>query len=405
MSKGAAGTTRLETTTVVIVGGGPAGLVLGHVLQREGIPFVILERHRRDELGGPPKAGVVEYRTVQLLAAEGIAGGVLTFDAENSCCEFRTPGESIVFDYGALTGGRPHFIYPQHQLVARLGEALLAVGSDVRFDAAVTGVEQDGDGVTVALAGGGDEAAAIRGEVVVGCDGARSTIAASLSEAEVTEQLLPVRWLAVIGNAPPLEPHTIYAAHPRGFGGHMRRGPAQTRYYLEVPVADTVADWPEERIRGELSERLGVGRRLDTVPFVEPTLLDLRMRMITPLQQGRIYLTGDAAHLITPAGGKGMNLAIQDAVELAHGLVDQFGPRRSGARLAAYSQTRLPAIWRAQAFSSWMLRLILAGSDVGRGEAEVPFGRGLREGWVSALQHDPLLGRWFAHAYAGVDPP
>jgi p-hydroxybenzoate 3-monooxygenase len=183
----------------------------------------------------------------------------------------------------------------------------------------------------------------------------------------------------------------------------MRRGPTQTRYYLEVAGADGLDAWPEARIRDELCLRLDVPGQLDDVAFVEPTLVDLRMRMLTAMQRGRVFLAGDAAHLITPAGGKGMNLAIQDAVELAHGLAEQLGPRADGERLAAYSATRLPSIWRTQAFSSWMLRLILAGSDRAPDDPAAPFGRGLREGWVSALQHDPLLARWFAHAYAGVD--
>jgi p-hydroxybenzoate 3-monooxygenase len=186
----------------------------------------------------------------------------------------------------------------------------------------------------------------------------------------------------------------------------MRRGHGQARYYLEVPAGDTLTDWPEQRIRDELAVRLGVPGRLDAVPFGEAMLLDLRMRVTEPMQQGRLYLAGDAAHLITPAGGKGMNLAIQDAVELARGLAG-----RDGMRLAGYSQRRLPAIWRAQAFSSWFLRILLASLRDGAmpgpampGPAMAGgFARGLRDGWVHALQHDQLLARWFAHAYAGVD--
>jgi p-hydroxybenzoate 3-monooxygenase len=186
----------------------------------------------------------------------------------------------------------------------------------------------------------------------------------------------------------------------------MRRGPAQTRYYLEIPGTDVAADWPEPRVRHELAARLGIGRPLDA-PLGEMGILDLRVRVIEPMQQGSLFLAGDAAHLITPAGGKGMNLAIQDGIELAHGLIERFGPRRDGTRLSAYSRTRLPAIWRTEAFSNWFLHVLLTSLRDGKEpSAAVPggFSRGLRHGWIAALQNDPLFARWFAHAYAGVDP-
>ncbi len=187
----------------------------------------------------------------------------------------------------------------------------------------------------------------------------------------------------------------------------MRRGPDQTRYLLEIPGTDTAAGWPGQRARGELAARLGVGARLDDVPLGEFGLLDMRVRMIEPMQQDRLFLAGDAAHLITPAGGKGMNLAIQDAVVLAHGLIERFGPGNDHRRLSAYSRTRLPHIWRTQAFSNWHLHLILTSLQDGQEPpAAVPggFAQGLRQGWIAALQNDPLFARWFAHAYAGVDP-
>jgi p-hydroxybenzoate 3-monooxygenase len=311
----------------------------------------------------------------------------------------------VVFDYGALTGGRPHYVYPQHELVARLCDELVAVDGDIRFGIEVTGVDHGDDAVTLSVVDAAGVAATIRCQVVAGCDGARSVIAAALSASRVEEESLPVRWLAMLGTTPPLEGHTIYAAHPRGFAGQMPRGPSITRFYLEVPATDSLADWPEVRIRNELSERLLVPGRLDDVEFIDPSLVDLRMRMTTPMDDGRLFLAGDAAHLITPAGGKGMNLAIQDAVELATGLIDSFGPRGDDDRLSRYSATRVPAVWRTQAFSRWMLRLILAGSDDSTGkDSGSTFGAGLRQGWVSALQHDPQLARWFAYAYAGVDP-
>jgi p-hydroxybenzoate 3-monooxygenase len=287
--------------------------------------------------------------------------------------------------------------------VAQLCDALVAADADFRFEATVERVEQDGDGATVTMTDAQGRTSTLTGAAVVCCDGARCLFADAIPDARVVELSMPVRWLAVIGTAPPLVPHTIYAAHPRGFAGHMRRGPTQTRYYLEVSVLDTLDDWPEERTRAELTDRLCLDGELDAVGFVDASFLDLRMRVIDPIQHGRVFLAGDAAHVISPAGAKGMNLAIQDAVELAHGLIERFGPEADGARLEAYSATRLPAIWRAQAFSNWMLRLILAGSEEPVTDGGPTFGRGLRQGWISSLQHDRLLATWFAHAYAGAD--
>lgn len=393
------------STTVAIVGAGPAGLVIAHLLQRAGIDFVLLERLLQSDMENLAKAGAVEYRTVELLKSVGLSPNPLEFKATNYCCEFRTPEESVVFDYGTLTGDRPHYVYPQHELVARLCDALQAVGGDIRFGCMVTGLDHDRDGVTLSVVDATGGPATLRCQVVAGCDGGRGVVAGSLRGCQVVEQMLAVRWLAVLGKTPPLEPHTIYAAHPRGFAGQMRRLPSLTRFYLEVPATDTIADWTETRVREELTTRLLVPGRLADVEFIEPSLVDLRMKMTTPMQDGPVFVAGDAAHVITPAGGKGMNLAIQDAVELAQGLVERFGPTSDAGRLERYSETRLAAIWRAQAFSRWMLRLILAGSDEAAGQADATsFGAGLRQGWVSALQHDPTLARWFSYAYAGVDP-
>lgn len=293
----------------MIVGAGPAGLVVAHVLRRAGIPLVVLERQMRAELGGRAKAGLIEHRMVGLLESVGIAGDILRFEVENHRCEFRTPEARVILDYGSLTGGRPHYIYPQHALVRRLSDALIGDGVEIRFGATVTGVRPDASGVTLDMTDARDRSQ-LRGDVVIGCDGPRSVIATALDQARVVEERIPVRWLGVIGEAPPLEPHTIYAAHPRGFTGQMRRGPRLTRYFLEVDAADGLDDWPEQRIRDELSRRLGVDSRLDDVPLVTPTFVELRVLMTEPMQQGRVYLAGDAAHLITPAGGKGMTLAI-----------------------------------------------------------------------------------------------
>jgi p-hydroxybenzoate 3-monooxygenase len=266
-------------------------------------------------------------------------------------------------------------------------------------------VRRTPDGAVITAFEPGGRRVEVTAEVVIGCDGARGVVGAAMRGVVVREKTLPARWLVVVAHRAPLAEHTIYAAHPRGFAAHIRRGARETRYYLEASPTDGPVDWPPDRVRHELGERLGVPGELDDLPLGEVGFLDLRMRVREPMADGPVFLAGDAAHLITPAGGKGMNLAIQDAVELAHGLIDRFrnADRR---RLDHYSATRLPAIWRAQAFSSWFLRLILSGGSGesgGRTESH-GFDRGLREGWISALRADPALAAWFAHAYAGVDP-
>jgi p-hydroxybenzoate 3-monooxygenase len=207
---------------VAIVGAGPAGLVVAHLLQREAIPFVVFERQTLAELGRP-KAGLVEYRTVQLLAADGIAGSIVHFTTENHRSEFRTPNESVLLEYAALTGGRPHYIYPQHELVQRLSGALTAAGGEVRFSHTVRAVTQDSGGAVLSVEGPDGEPSQVQYEAVVGCDGSSSLVSAAMTQAQVNEQLLPGRFLVMVAAAPPLEKHTIYAAHPRGFAGQMRR--------------------------------------------------------------------------------------------------------------------------------------------------------------------------------------
>lgn len=387
-------------TDVVVVGAGPAGLVLAWLLQRAGVDTVVVEQQPRHELGLLPKAGIVEHRTVELLTAEGLAGGVLPFAAENRRCEFRTADESVVIDYAELTGDRPHYVFPQHELVARVAASFLERGGRVLFERRVLGVEQDAGGARVCTTGPQGEEELVA-DVVVGCDGAGSAVARSVA-GHVTrhDRQHPMRMLVISAAMPPLVDHTIYAAHPRGYAAHMRRLPEVTRLYLEIPRDGSPADWPVPRLREELGRRLGVGDALAGVELPEVDVIDLRVRVTTPMQHGRVFLVGDAAHLITQAGGKGMNLAIGDAVELAHGLVERHGG--DGSRAERYSATRLPVIWRTEAFSDWFLHIMCA--PPGAGDERDGFGLGLREGWVSTLQRDPLLRRWFAHAYAGVDP-
>jgi p-hydroxybenzoate 3-monooxygenase len=193
----------------------------------------------------------------------------------------------------------------------------------------------------------------------------------------------------------------------------MQRGPELTRFMLEVPRTDTIAEWPDDRIWAELQQRLHADGEpaLAQGPFVERDVLDLRVRVIEPMHDRRLYLAGDAAHLITPAGGKGMNLAIQDALELGLALRERYANDPQGNCLADYSNRRLPAIWRTQEFSNWMLTLLHAGMS--QSDSSAPnrrsgepseFAYRLRRARLQELITNPQLRGWFAHAYAGVDP-
>jgi p-hydroxybenzoate 3-monooxygenase len=412
-----------QRTLVVIVGAGPAGLVVAHRLLLAGVPCLVFERDSKTQLLARTKAGMIEHRTVQALAPYGLAAPILERGSTNRVVEFRFEGAPYVFDYGALTGGLGHFVYPQHLLVQDWIAAYEAAGGALQFSTEVVGLERlsgsPGDAVFDAhrarvwvRSAAGQYAVDCRAVVVAA--GANAEL--GFEGIETYEHAHPFRWLATMLEAPPLGERTVYALHRRGFSAHLRRSAELTRYYLEVPLGDGVEDWPDERLRAELSTRLGVPEARLLGRFLERAVLSLRVQVREPLQQGCVYLTGDAAHLITPAGGKGMNLAIQDSLELAEGLIDHLA-RGSPQRLQEYSERRLPVIWRYQEFSQWLVTLYSGGvlaqgasgpTTAAQGAAQgavlgSSFARRLQRAQLERLFADPAFARWFAHRYAGVD--
>ena len=387
----------LRDPVVCIVGAGPAGLVTAHLLRRAGISFVVLERQEADGLRARVKAGLIEHRTVELLRAYGLAGPILERGGRVGVIEFRAGGQAVVLDYAGLCGGRGSYTHPQHELVADWAGQLLAAGGDLRFGVQVTGVEQSEDGAVV-RAVRGTVPVTIECEAVVAGDGAGS----SLSDgAAAVSAVYPARWLTLIAAVPPSAGGAIYGLHARGFAGQFHRSAALTRFMLEVPAGEGYGQWDDDRIWAELDQRLAAAGRpaIGRGEFTERDILDHRVRVCDPMQHGRVFLAGDAAHLITPAGGKGMNIAIQDAVELSHGLIECYGGRGDGRRLGRYTQVRLPQVWRYQEFSNLMLSLFNVG--VAGGNAD--FSYALRRARLGLIMNDPQFGRWFAHAYVGVD--
>jgi p-hydroxybenzoate 3-monooxygenase len=375
---------------------------VAHLLRRANTSFVVLERQQADELRARVKAGMIEHRTIELLRAHDLAEPILRNGSRIGICEFRADGDAYVLDYAALCGGRGHHIYPQHALVGDWAEQLLAARGDLRFGVRVVGIEQAEDGVRVRAVGPDNVTLTIESEVVACCDGAASAFAGYGNEASAP---VPFRWLSLIVEAPQTSRGTIYGLHRSGFAGQMHRSPTMTRFMLEVPRDDGPADWPDDRIWAELDQRLAVEGKppIGRGEIIERDVLDHRVRVRDPMQNGRVFVAGDAAHLITPAGGKGMNIAIQDAAELATGLCARFGEANDARRLERYSETRLPHVWRQQEFSNLMLGLFNAGTEACADPEATRFAYGLRRARLDQIVRDPHFSRWFARAYAGVD--
>ncbi|GAA1345759.1 4-hydroxybenzoate 3-monooxygenase [Catellatospora bangladeshensis] len=348
---------------VGIVGAGPAGLTLGNLLGQAGIPCVVLERGTREHIENRPRAGVIEHRAVQMLARHGLADRLLREADRHGACEFRVDGRAHEVDYSSLYDGQTHYVYPQQEVVKDLVGAYTAAGGDIRFgvtDVAVHGVDTPCPSLTWTSADG--RAQRLECSFIAGADGFHGVTRRSIPAGAVQEfsHQHGIEWLSILAEAPPSTHKVIYALHPDGFAGHMLRSPTVSRYYLQVPVGESVDAWPDERVWAELRKRLALRDSdwsLTEGRIVEKRILDMRSHVVEPMNHGRLYLLGDAAHIITPVGAKGMNLALHDAEVLAAALTAHH---RSGddSGLRSYSDVCLRRVWRAQEFSQWMVFMI-----------------------------------------------
>jgi p-hydroxybenzoate 3-monooxygenase len=385
------------STKVCIIGAGPAGMLLSNLLLRAKIECLVVDRLSREEIFSRARAGLIEHRNVELLKTYGLADRMLLEGHAHSCIEFRAGGKGFLFDYAKLCGGRSSWVYPQQELVSDLPDAVLRAGGDIRFGVPAEKIELGAHPIVTCNGG----KLVIDCDFVVGCDGFHGVSRTAIPNGALREfaRQYEFEWLAVLVQAPPSSAHAIYALHPRGFAGHMLRNATQSRFYLQVDQNSAVEDWPDQRIWTELGIRMAKdGWVLNKGPVIARSLLEMRSYVGEPMQYERLFLVGDAAHIITPAGGKGMNLAIQDAEELAQGLRALYASRDEN-RLGRYSATRLPRVWQAMEFSNWMIEVMHAAST---DRSDAAYTLRLQEARLEHLARKGSLAADFAEAYVGL---
>ena len=355
-----------ERTQVGIVGAGPAGLVLGQLLHEAGIDNVILEARPREYVEQRVRAGVLEQGTVDLLRRMGLGErldreGIVHHGIE---LRFRHKGHRIAMS--DLTGGRAIWIYGQQEVVKDLINARHDTGRPLLFEVdgvALHGIDSDSPRITYSHDGEDHELAC---DVIAGCDGFHGISRPAIPEGALSiyDHVYPFGWLGILARVAPSTEELIYANHERGFALHSLRSPELSRLYIQCDPHDDIANWPDERIWEEMHRRFEAdGFTLNEGPIVEKGITPMRSFVVEPMQYGRLYLAGDAAHIVPPTGAKGLNLAVHDVSVLADALVEWFGSG-DGSKLENYSATCLRRVWRVQHFSWWMTSMLHRVSDV-----------------------------------------
>jgi p-hydroxybenzoate 3-monooxygenase len=348
-------------TQVGIVGAGPAGLLLSHLLHLHGIESIVVEARSRDYVEQRVRAGVLEQGTVDLLVGSG-AGERLKREAlVRDGIELRFAGRRHPLNLRELSGGRAYTIYAQQEIVKDLITVRLAADGRILFDAVDASVRDfDTTAPCIRFRHGGAEME-LQCDFIGGCDGFHGVCRPSMPAGALTvfERVYPFGWLGTLVEAETPEQETVYAWHERGFGFFNRRSPTLTRHFLQVAPDEDLANWPDRRIWDELRVRLATddGWEVTEGPVLNRNITEMRSFVVEPMRHGRLYLAGDAAHIVPPTGAKGLNLAVADVRVLARALGDYYATGRIDL-LDAYSATCLRRIWRVEHFSWWMTSML-----------------------------------------------
>ncbi len=354
-----------ERTQVGIVGAGPAGLLLSHLLALRGVDSVVVENRSRAYCEARQRAGLLEDGTVRLLRAAGLGARLDREGLPHGGIYLQFAGERHHLDFRDLTDGRMVTIYAQTEIVKDLIEARTAAGAALHFE--VSGTEVDGldtDRPVLRYTDAVGQRHEVVCDAIAGCDGFHGICRPAMPDGllNVVERAYPFGWLGILAEVPPSTDELIYCRHTRGFALHSMRSPQVSRLYLQVPADEDIAGWPDDRIWAELKTRFEVpGWELKDGPITEKSVTPMRSFVATPMRAGRLFLAGDAAHIVPPTGAKGLNLAVADVTVLADALVGLAGgdPERADA----YSAACLQRVWRASHFSWWMTTMLHVAGD------------------------------------------
>lgn len=388
-----------ESTTVAVVGAGPAGLTLANLLRQADIACVVLELHGRSYVEQRQRAGVLEYHAARIFDEWGLADRVLADAPLDRTVEIRVDGEPRYLDVHALAGGKHGRILPQQFLVQRLIAAFLEDGGDLRFEAADVALRDlDGPRPTVTYRDAAGVTYEIECDYVAGCDGFHGVSRRSVPDGALTTYTYDhgIGWFTVLADVPAPR-HPLFAVSRHGFAAQFPRGPRASRFYLQCRPEDDLDRWSDERVWEQLRLRLG-DDALPDGPITEKLVIEMRSFVVDPMSYGRLFLVGDAAHIITPMGGKGMNLALADAEVLARSLLAAV---RDGddEPLRSYSATCLRRTWNYQEFSRWMTEML---HDAGDDGAAGPFRRELAKARLDRLFSSSTAAAGFAEMMAGT---
>ncbi len=342
-----------ERTQVGILGGGPAGLLLSHLLAQAGIDSVVLESRSRERLESRVRAGVLEQGTRDVLVQSGVGARLQAEGLRHEGCLLRFGGETRRIDFAALTG-KSVTVYGQHEVMRDLIAARLAAGGDLRFETQATALDDLATRPVIRFTQDGRERA-LACDVVAGCDGFHGVARPAVPGLRAFERVYPFGWLGILAEAPPASEELIYANHEDGFALLSMRSPTVSRMYLQCEPDEDPAAWSADRVWRALSTRLGLD--LEPGPILQQGVTAMRSFVAEPMRHGRLFLAGDAAHIVPPTGAKGMNLAVADVVVLARALERWFGAGED-AGLEAYSAQCLRRVWQVQRFSWWMTSML-----------------------------------------------